>query len=104
MTLEEAIRLLDPKTTGEAISEIEYYNGFSGKTAAVQAISDACEIAVEAMGKQIPKKLCNIKTAPNDNYISYGDCPCCNANVFEYEHYCSECGQKIDWSDKNDRA
>ena len=34
MTREEAIRILDPETTGEAISEIEYYGGFSGRTAA----------------------------------------------------------------------
>jgi len=56
MTLEEAIRLLDPKTSGEAIAEIEYYNGFRGKVAAMQAITDACEIAVEAMRKQLPVK------------------------------------------------
>lgn len=42
MTREEAIRILDPETTGEAISEIEYYGGFSGREAAVQALSDAC--------------------------------------------------------------
>ena len=41
MTREEAIRILDPDTTGEAISEIEYYGGFSGRTAVVQAVSDA---------------------------------------------------------------
>lgn len=49
MTRAEAIRLLDPRTTIEAIAEIEYYNGFSGKAAAMQAIEDACEIACEAM-------------------------------------------------------
>lgn len=51
MTREEAIRILDPKTTGEALAEIEYYHGFVGKTAAVQAVSDACMIAVAAMRK-----------------------------------------------------
>lgn len=49
MTRAEAIRILDPETTGEALAEIEYYNGFSGKTAAVQAVSDACELAVADM-------------------------------------------------------
>ncbi len=49
MTREEAIRILDPKTTGEALAEIEYYHGFSGKTAAIQAVSDACEIAVAGL-------------------------------------------------------
>lgn len=51
MTREEAIRILDPKTTGEALAEIEYYHGFAGKTAAMQAVSDACMIAVAAMRK-----------------------------------------------------
>lgn len=52
MTGEEAIRILDPVTTGEALAEIEYYNGFAGKTAAVQAVSDACVLAVAALREQ----------------------------------------------------
>ena len=52
MTREEAIRILDPVTTGEALAEIEYYNGFTGKTAAVQAVSDACVLAVAALREQ----------------------------------------------------
>ena len=52
MTREEAIRILDPETTGEAIAEIEYYGGFNGKTAAVQAVSDACILAVAALREQ----------------------------------------------------
>ena len=52
MTREEAIRILDPATTGEALAEIEYYNGFAGKTAAVQAVSDACVLAVAALREQ----------------------------------------------------
>ena len=52
MTREEAIRILDPKTTVEAISEIEYYGGFSGKIDAVQAVMDACILAVAALREQ----------------------------------------------------
>ena len=52
MTREEAIRILDPETTVEALAEIEYYNGFSGKTATVQAVSDSCILAVAALRKQ----------------------------------------------------
>ena len=52
MTREEAIRILDPVTTGEALAEIEYYNGFAGKTAAVQAVSDACVLAVASLREQ----------------------------------------------------
>ena len=63
MTVEQAIRLLDPATTGAAIAEIEYYNGFSGRTAAVQAISHACELACEIMRKHEQVK----HTMSNDN-------------------------------------
>lgn len=60
MTREEAIRILDPETTAEALAEIEYYNGFSGKTAKVQAVSEACEIAVADMrAKQSAIERCN---------------------------------------------
>lgn len=52
MTREEAIRILDPETTREALAEIEYYNGFSGKAAAVQAVTDACVLAVTALREQ----------------------------------------------------
>ena len=49
MTIERAIQLLHPETTAAALAEIEYYHGFSGRTACVQAVSDACEFACEIM-------------------------------------------------------
>lgn len=51
MTIKEAIYLLDPETTGQAISEIDYYHGLSGRKAAIQAITEACELACEIMRK-----------------------------------------------------
>lgn len=51
MTVDEAIRLLDPETTGQAIEEIKYYRGFSGRDAAIQAIEDACNLAVKALSE-----------------------------------------------------
>lgn len=42
MTLEEACRLLDPYTTAEELAKIEYYNGFNGKKACIEAIDEAC--------------------------------------------------------------
>jgi len=51
MTREEAIRILDPATTVEALAEIEYYAGFSGQKAKVAACNEACEIAVADMRK-----------------------------------------------------
>lgn len=94
MTRKEAIRLLDPETTAEAITEIEYYAGFSGKTASIQAITEACELAVEDMRKQTPMK-------PIDNEELWQfECPTCGEVIVLYHdgkpHHC-ECGQAIDW-------
>lgn len=52
MDINEAIRILDPETTSEALAEIEYYNGFSGHFAKVEACDEACEIAVAVMRAQ----------------------------------------------------
>ena len=52
MTREEAIRILDPGTTGEAMAEIEYYGGFIGRAAVVQDVLDACVLAVAALREQ----------------------------------------------------
>lgn len=94
MTREEAIRLLDPETTAEAIAEIEYYAGFNAKTASIQAITEACELAVEDMRKQTPMK-------PIDNEEMWQfECPVCGEVVVLYHdgkpHHC-KCGQAIDW-------
>ena len=52
MTTEEAIRILDPNTAREALAEIEYYGGFSGKRAKIEACNEACRIAVAALRAQ----------------------------------------------------
>lgn len=49
MTLEEACRLLDPNTSAEELAKIEYYNGFNGKKACIEAIDDACTLLVGAV-------------------------------------------------------
>ena len=51
MTVQEAIRILHPDTTAEALAEIEYYAGFSGQDAKMEAVNDACIIACEVMAK-----------------------------------------------------
>lgn len=53
MTREQAIWILDPETTVEALAEIEYYAGFRGKEAKIHAVEDACDVACEAMQKLI---------------------------------------------------
>lgn len=56
MTVAEAKRIIHPDTTAEALAEIEYYSGFSGKNAEIAAVDEACLVACAALDKQIPKK------------------------------------------------
>ena len=56
MTLEQAIRILHPETTREALAEVEYYGGFNGQHAQIQAVNDACLLACDVMGKEIEKQ------------------------------------------------
>ena len=97
MTREEAIRILDPETTGEALAEIEYYGGFSGRAAVVQAVLDACVLAVDALREQeqrrwipvtdrLPKKqgrfICTYKFNSNSEMQFVG--------VLEYYGFCKD--------------
>ena len=49
MTYQEAIRILHPDTTLEALAEYEYYGGFNGGEAKIKAVEEACIVACEAM-------------------------------------------------------
>lgn len=53
----------------------------------------ACEIAVGAMKKQIPKE----PQAPMD---AYWTCPTCGRKVNYPFEYCVSCGQKIWWEEE----
>lgn len=103
MTIEEAIKLLHPETTGEGIMELECYGGFEAKEKVINAIEEACILACEALEKQIPYK-------PKEYEDKYYSCKCRNAVLMKYKKYPTElmpkkfgldfclcCGQKIDW-------
>ena len=83
MTAEEAI-----KTIQVAIAEVEWEYPLD--------YSIAFETAIEALEKQIPKK------------VTKSVCPSCN-RIFLFRHgekrkgdYCDNCGQALDWSENND--
>ena len=82
MTAEEAI-----KTIQVAIAEVEWEYPLD--------YSVAFETAIEALEKQIPKK------------VTKSVCPSCK-RIFLFRHgekrkgdYCDNCGQALDWSDNN---
>lgn len=102
MTKEEAIKLLDPETTAEAIAEIEYYHGFHGREAAIAAITDACSIAVKALRektvvhcKDCKYNVANSKHEPLD-ITDYTDITCeyFMTDGMSPDDYCSQ-GVKI---------
>ena len=46
MTIEQAIRILDPATTAEELATIEYSGGLHGREKMVAACDEACRVAV----------------------------------------------------------
>lgn len=55
-------------------------------------IQEAIQAAIEALGKQIPKK-------PNEDFpVCY--CPVCKRLVYPQIKYCPDCGQALDWGKK----
>lgn len=68
-------------------------------------ITEALDMAVEALEKQIPKipiiweNKYYYSPTPNDDW-GY-ECPCCGNQEIDYpEHHCT-CGQALDWDDIN---
>ena len=56
MTLDQAIRLLDPATTTEELDNAYYYGGFHGNEAVTAAINEDVRIAVEIMREHKEEK------------------------------------------------
>ena len=52
---------------------------------------EVLKIVVEALEKRTAKK-------PIEKF-PFHHCPSCNTVVSEHNKFCSECGQKLDWSD-----
>jgi hypothetical protein len=104
MTYEEAIKTLKE----EACYECAY-----GTANMLTCDNDCCslkeaiKVAIEALEKQIPKKLIIWENKSYDSPVPNDDwgyeCPCCGDRDIDYpEHHC-ECGQALDWSEDDDR-
>lgn len=128
MNYEEAILLLHPDTTAEALAEIEYYGGFKGREKALQAINEACLLACVALENRVKKKPNLSMNEQSGMFVDYEDghgeyktqlnnwwrCPCCNSIVGQRVivhgrnhdqrkmYYCADCGQAIAWSKEED--
>jgi ribosomal protein S27AE len=60
-------------------------------------IKEALECAINALGKQIPKRPLEEK-----KFYGIGKCPSCGAVFLDKNtNYCGNCGQALDWSGAN---
>lgn len=76
-----------------------YFDGMNNVKAVVGRDEEtmAMKLAVEALEKQIPRKL------PVDNELYH--CPGCGEKdaIMQGDNYCFNCGQALDWSDTDER-
>ena len=56
MTINQAIRILDPETTAEELAPIEYSGGLHGRETMVAACEEACRVAVRIMRKYLEEQ------------------------------------------------
>lgn len=87
----------------EALKELSYAStAYGGK-----CTHEVRMVAVEALKKQIPMKLNNIKSILDFSgryYTTKGNCPVCKREgLYKSDFYCNKCGQKLDWSEEDDR-
>ena len=101
LTPKEAIKILHPDTSRDALWKIEYYAGFNAEKARLKAVEDACVVACEALEKQIPKKPV-YKESTDKHEDGCWTCPVCGGTVGVYDlrdNWCSDCGTMMDWSE-----
>ena len=91
-------------TIKEAIQRIQTHSEILIKKQPLAVYTtEALNMAVKALEKQMPKK--PILDAIFPSGIEWYFCPACNHNGIEKTGtYCHSCGQALDWSVKNDRS
>ena len=70
-----------------------------------QNVVDAIDLAIQALEKQISKKIINEKVIADLCNYYLCKCPNCLEHLSNYcisnkSKHCPDCGQKIDWSEK----
>ncbi|MBQ2775149.1 MAG: hypothetical protein IJF40_04600 [Clostridia bacterium] len=90
MTAQEAIQFLKETIAGCTFTKDKQ-------------LKEVCEVSIEALGKQIPKKHHHTRVIEVNCRARESVCPSCLSLVIttedEYPKHCTWCGSKIDWSD-----
>ena len=102
MTTQEAINYWK-KGIDEDIKDLsEEYPQYKDRL--IQKVENAMVSAINALEKQMPKKVLNRKLLRDFNnklYAFRGDCPTCGCEriMSKDTNYCYCCGQKLDWDE-----
>ena len=116
MTREEAIHILDPETTWEAISKFEYYAGLRVEEAVRKAVDDACVLAVATLRELEERELgCEYCNEDGDGYRkmigAFSITNPFHGNVWNIEnchckprqiYFCPMCGRRLSQPPKED--
>lgn len=93
---------MNEKKVREAIEIIKSNYPTSG----YYMLCEALDTAIEALEKQLSKKVIYECSFINNGFTRYrmAKCPCCEKwyNSIDENNYCTGCGQKIDWSEENE--
>ncbi len=97
MTVKEAVSQLK-----DLMRDRESFFNNNGDDDIFRTDAKACDIAIEALEKQIPKKPI-ISEEQHIRYVTTFECPACNGKFtgFGVAKYCYRCGQALDWSEIN---
>ena len=93
-------------TAEKAISEFLYQEKMRSKGINYQADNLVIATAIEALEKQIPKRLAQ-RLGSRRRHVGEGEktpcCPICYEDLLDEKNdcfkFCPECGQAVDWSD-----
>ena len=77
MTLEEALRFIDPETDMDALAEVEYYNGFKGKEAAAKTLREASQMVVDFIRRVSWHDAKNPPPVHDESWENAGEKHCC---------------------------
>lgn len=65
-------------------------------------IKESINLAIQALEKQIPKKVKQYNDKSIFIYEGVFYCPSCQENVSMDDVYCCQCGQSLDWEVENE--
>lgn len=95
---------MDEKKVREAIEDIKELSEWLREEGSIRG-AEHCDTAIEALEKQLPKKGIKEKIAEGINKgLHKYYCPVCYekgdlSNKCNVGDYCSDCGQRLDWSE-----